>query len=420
MANEPLKLRFPKRFLWGAATSAHQVEGGNHNNWTIWELENAKAFAGAAKYKMEHLDNWKEIAKLATSPDNYVSGRAIDHYNRYESDFDIVKRMNLNAFRFSIEWSRIEPEEGVWDAAAIEHYRKYIKALKRRGIEPLVTLYHWTVPVWFAKKGAFARAGNIRYFVRFADKVLEELGADLRLITTINEPDTVASHGYMLQDHPPGSRSPLKMLWVYRNHLKAHKLVYSIAKKRSRRFHVGFVKNYVCVQPASERFMSRLATWLDYLVRDRIVLRYVGRKTAFLGVNYYFTDTYDGFTVKHDDTSNSDLGWEMRPGNLLHVLRRLGKRKKPLLVMETGVADKHDKYRKAWLNETIRAVQMALDEGVNVQGYLYWSMFDNFEWAYGRWPCFGLVEIDYYDDFRRIPRQSALYYAAVVKKARGI
>lgn len=420
MAKEQFKLKFPKRFLWGAATSAHQVEGGTHNNWTVWELENAKAFAGAAKYKMDYLDNWKDIEKQAMNPDNYVSGRSIDHYNRYESDFDIVKKMHLNAFRFSIEWSRVEPEEGVWDRKEIEHYRQYIAALKKRGIEPLVTLYHWSVPVWFAKKGAFARSGNIKYFVRFADKILEELGADLRLITTVNEPDTVASHGYLLQDHPPGVHSPLKMFWVYRNHLKAHKQVFSLAKQRSRRFHVGFVKNYVCVQPKDERFTSRFAVWLDYLIRDRIVLAYVGRKTAFIGVNYYFTDTYDGFKVVHDDTAVSDLGWEMRPGNLLHVLRRLGKRRKPIFVMETGVADKHDQYRKTWLNETIRAVQIALDEGVNVQGYLHWSMFDNFEWAYGKWPCFGLVEIDYNDNLRRIPRKSAVYYAAVVKKARGV
>jgi beta-glucosidase len=420
MTEDSSRLRFPKRFLWGAATSAHQVEGGNHNNWTVWELENAKALAGAAKYKIGYLDNWPEIQKLASSPENYVSGRAIDHYNRYEADFDIMKKMHLNAFRFSIEWSRIEPEEGVWDEKEIEHYRRYIAALKKRGIEPLITLYHWTVPIWFAKKGAFARAGNINYFVRFADKVLEELGADLRLITTINEPDTVAIHGYYLQDHPPGLHSRLKMFWVYRNHLKAHKLIYSLAKKRSRRFRVGFVKSYAYVQPANERVLSRLATWFDYLVRDEIVLRYVGRKTAFLGVNYYFTDTYDGLQVTHDDTSVSDLGWEMRPKNLLHVLRHLGKYKKPIFIMETGVADKHDTYRKVWLSDTIRAVQAALKEGVNVQGYLYWSLFDNFEWAYGRWPCFGLVGIDYADNLRRVPRNSAAYYAAVVKKARGL
>lgn len=414
------KMQFPKSFLWGAATSAHQVEGGNHNNWSVWELENAKALAKSAQYKIGHLDAWSEIQKLATSPDNYVSGRAIDHYNRYEKDFDIVKKMNLNAFRFSVEWSRIEPEEGVWNAKEIEHYRRYIAALKRRGIEPIITLYHWTVPVWFAKKGAFARAGNIQYFVRFADKVLEELGKDLRLITTINEPDTVATHGYFTQDHPPATRSFLKMIWVYRNHLKAHKEVYALAKKRSRRFKIGFVKGYAHVSEGDERFSSRLAARLDRFIRDDVVLNYVGRKTDFIGVNYYFTDTYKGFSIVHDDRAVNDLGWEMKPENLQHVLKRLGRRNKPIIVMETGVADRNDRFRKDWLNGTIRSVQQAIADGVNVQGYLHWSLFDNFEWAYGRWPCFGLIGIDYEDDLKRVPRKSAAYYAAVVRKMRGL
>lgn len=414
------KMQFPKSFLWGAATSAHQVEGGNHNNWSVWELENAKALAKSAQYKIGHLDAWSEIQKLATSPDNYVSGRAIDHYNRYEKDFDIVKKMNLNAFRFSVEWSRIEPEEGVWNAKEIEHYRRYIAALKRRGIEPIITLYHWTVPVWFAKKGAFARAGNIQYFVRFADKVLEELGKDLRLITTINEPDTVATHGYFTQDHPPATRSFLKMIWVYRNHLKAHKEVYALAKKRSRRFKIGFVKGYAHVSEGDERFASRFAAKLDRFIRDDVVLNYVGRKTDFIGVNFYFTDSYKGFSIVHDDSLVSDLGWEMKPDNLQHILKRLGRRNRPLIVMETGVADRNDRFRKDWLNGTIRSVQQAIADGVNVQGYLHWSLFDNFEWAYGRWPCFGLIGIDYEDDLKRVPRKSAAYYAAVVRKMRGL
>lgn len=414
------KLRFSKHFLWGASTSAHQVEGGNHNNWSVWELENAKSLAAAASYKVGHLPAWGSIKKLATKPSNYVSGRAIDHYNRYEADFDLVKKMNLNAFRFSIEWSRIEPEEGVWDTDEIEHYRRYIAALKKRGIEPVVTLYHWTVPVWFAEKGAFARSGNVKYFVRFADKVLEQLGKDLRLVTTINEPDTVAGHGYFTQDHPPAEHSLRKMVWVYRNHLKAHKLVYKLAKKRSRRFKVGLVKSYAHIEAGDDRFSSRLAAWADRKVRDGLVLRYVGRNIDYIGVNYYFTDTYEGFRIVHGNNNVSDLGWEMIPQNLLHVLRRLGKRNKPLLVMETGVADRDDTYRKDWLNGTIRAVQQAVSEGVNIQGYMHWSMFDNFEWAYGRWPCFGLVAIDYENDLKRIPRKSAAYYAAIVKKARGL
>src|SRR6266536_1159314 len=131
MANKPLPLTFPKRFFWGVSTSAHQVEGGNHNQWSVWELENAQSLA-----------KWDDIEPEATDPRNYVSGAAVDHYNRYEQDFAYVKAMNMNAFRFSIEWSRIEPSEGAWNVEAIQHYREYLQALHRKGIEPFVTLWH--------------------------------------------------------------------------------------------------------------------------------------------------------------------------------------------------------------------------------------------------------------------------------------
>lgn len=415
-----VELQFPKSFLWGAATSAHQVEGGNHNNWTIWELENAKVLAKAAEYKIGHLPVWPEIKKLASTPDNYVSGRAIDHYNRYEEDFDLMQKMHLNAFRFSIEWSRIEPEEGAWNVKEIEHYKQYIAALKKRGLEPMVTLYHWTVPVWFARKGAFEKASNIQYFVWFAEKILEELGKDLTFITSVNEPDTVAGHGYYLQEHPPAVRSPWKVFWVYRNHLKAHKEVYDMAKKRSRRFKVGFVKSYSAVRAGDDSRLSRFMAWGDRLVRDRLVLRYVGRKTAFIGANYYFSDAYKGLKIVNESDYISDLGWEMHPENILLVLRSLARYKRPIFVMENGLADRNDAYRKDWLTKTITAVQSALKEGVDVRGYLHWSAFDNFEWAYGRWPSFGLVEIEYENDFKRVIRPSGRYYAAVVKKIRGV
>ena len=430
------RFQFPKRFLWGASTSAHQVEGGLHNNWTVWELENARSLAKSAEYKMGHLPIWPEVKGQATKPDNYVSGDAIDHYHRYEQDFDIMKKMHLNAFRFSIEWSRIEPEEGAWDPAAIEHYRKYIKALKKRGLEPMLTLFHWTTPVWFAKKGGFEKAANVQYFVRYAEKVLEELGSDLRYITTVNEPDTVVGLGYWLQEHPPFKRNRLLGLWVYRNLLKGHKQIYKSARRLSRRFKIGFVKGYTHAKPADQRWLTRLMVWLDPVIRDDLVLAYVGRKTDFIGVNYYFTDYYGGTKIVLGQDSHiaedrligksnlppgqlSDLGWGLEPANIENVLMRLTKHKKPMFVMETGVADRNDIHRKDWLNGTISAVHRALKTGADVRGYLHWSAFDNFEWAFGRWPRFGLIGIDYEDNLKRKPRKSALYYAAFVKTMRG-
>lgn len=413
--------RFPKHFWWGAATSAHQVEGNTHNQWSVWELENAKSLAKAAPYRLEHLDNWAEIKAEATDPENYVSGVAVDHYNRYEQDFDAVKAMGLNAFRFSIEWSRIEPKEGHWDPVEIQHYRDYIKALRDRGLEPFVTLFHWTVPVWFSQKGGFERARNIKYFVRFAEKVIQEFGPDIKYITTINEPDTVAMAGYVTQDHPPQKHDPLRGAWVYLNLLRSHRQIYKLARKKSRRYKVGFTKAYAHVATSSDRWKERFMVRLDYLIRDDIPLWVVGRKTAFIGMNYYFSDRREGFKlVTHTgNVPTNDLGWEMLPDDLERVLLRVASRRPrvPIIITETGVADRNDKYRQWWIAHSLQAVHAAMEKGARVEGYIHWSLLDNFEWAYGKWPRFGLLEVDY-KTLKRTPRPSAQWFAKVVKQMR--
>lgn len=419
--SENKKTFFPKDFLWGAATSAHQVEGYTHNNWSVWELENAKSLAHAAHFKLEHLPNWPQIKEGATDPDNYVSGRSTDHYKRYELDFNIAQRLNFNAFRFSIEWSRIEPEEGKWDLDEIQHYRDYIAALKARGMEPMVTLYHWTVPTWFADKGGFERSANIKYFVRFCEKVLEEYKGDLRFITTINEPDTVVVSGYVTLAHPPQKHSYIKGFWVYRNLLKAHKQVYKRGKKISRRFKIGFTKSYAWLRAGDDRFKTKFSVRLDFALRDDLVLNYVGNKTDFIGLNYYFSDRYIGLQIKNTNKDLSDMGWERRPRDLEYVLKRLASRhKKPILITESGVADQNDVYRQQWILDSILAVHNAMREGAVIWGYLHWAMLDNFEWAYGRWPRFGLVEIDYTNNCKRTVRPSAIWYGDVIKKMRGL
>lgn len=413
-------LKFPARFYWGAATSSHQVEGNNHNNWSVWELENAKSLAHSAEYKLSDLPGWSEVRAQATDPDNYVSGIAIDHYNRFKLDLAIAEKLHLNAFRFSIEWSRIEPEQGIWNREAIDFYRDYIREIKARGMEPMPTLYHWTVPVWFQDRGGFERSGNVKYFARFAEKVIDEYHQDIRLITSINEPDTVASHGYITLDHPPQTRSYLKAFLVYRNLLRGHKLVYMYAHRKSRRLKVGFTKSYAWVRAGDDRAITRFAVRADLWLRDDVPLRYVRRKLDFIGLNYYFSDRHMGLGIDNTSENLNDLGWEMRPEDLKHVLIRLKKWKKPILITESGVADRHDVNRKWWIAQSLAAVQVAMRSGVEVIGYMHWSLFDNFEWAYGRWPRFGLVEIDYDNDLKRIVRPSGLWYGKLVKKMRGL
>ncbi|MEO5499737.1 MAG: family 1 glycosylhydrolase [Candidatus Saccharimonadales bacterium] len=414
------ELKFPKRFYWGASTSAHQIEGSNHNNWSVWELENAKSLAKSAEWKMSDLPAWASVRKQATDPDNYVSGIAVDHYQRYELDLALAEKLNLNAFRFSIEWSRIEPEEGVWSREAIDHYREYIREIKKRGMEPLPTLYHWTTPVWFSDRGGFEKSGNTKYFQRFAEKVIDEYHQDIRYITTINEPDTVVSHGYITLDHPPQSRSYLKAFLVYRNLLRAHKGIYKYAHHKSRRLKVGFTKSYAWVRAGDDRLITRWAVRADLWLRDDIVLWYVRRKLDFIGVNYYFSDRHVGLGIDNTNEQLNDLGWEMRPGDLKHVLVRLKKWNKPIIITESGVADHTDSYRKQWIASSLAAIHSAMGEGVDVFGYLHWSLLDNFEWAYGRWPRFGLIEIDYDNNLKRTVRPSGIWYAKLIKRMRGL
>lgn len=413
-----LKLNFPKKFFWGASVSAHQVEGGNHNQWSIWELENAATRAQQAPYELSKLPSWEDIKHQATRPKNYTSERAADHYKLYEDDFDILAKLNMNAFRFSIEWSRIEPEEGTFNNMELEHYRLYLHALRRRNIEPLVTLFHFTLPEWFANLGGFEKRRNIKYFVRFAQRVLEALGADFRYVITINEPEVYAGQSYHEANWPPMHASNLQTAKVYTNLAVAHKKVYKMAKGVNRKFIVGLSKNVAHIYAGDDAKLSRVSARFAQWGSDYYFLNLVRRKLDFIGLNYYFTNRFYGSRVHNENRRVSDLGWDMQPQNIELVLRRLHEKYKlPIIVTENGLADQHDEYRKWWLMETILAMQRALNRGVKLEGYLHWSLLDNFEWANGFWPRFGLVAVDYATQERTV-RPSAKWFAQFIKKMR--
>jgi beta-glucosidase len=415
-----LTLKFPKRFLWGAATSSHQVEGGTHNQWSAFELEHARALAKQAEYNQSWLPVWEEIKDQATDPNNYISGKAADHYNRYEEDFDLLKKMGLNAFRFSIEWSRIEPEEGKWNSEAIAHYRDYVRALNARGIEPMMTLMHWTLPIWFTEKGGFEKRGNIKYFVRFAEKVLQEFAGDVRYICTINEPEVYMYYGWMTGEWPPNKTSRLKGLKVYFSLARAHRRIYKAAHKINRRFKVGLSKNCAHHYPGDDAIISRFSALIAEWAMDHVFLNRIRRQMDWLGLNYYFSYRYYGYRIHNSNDHVNDMGWDMHPEHIEHVIERLhGKYKVPIIVTENGVADHKDKYRKWWIMHTLLGIHKAILNGAAVEGYLHWSLLDNFEWAHGKWPRFGLIEIDY-KTFKRTPRKSALWYSRLVRQMRGV
>jgi len=410
--------RFPKRFLWGASIAAHQVEGGNHNQWSVWELEHAKSLAAQAKYQYGDLENWDDIKKEALDPANYISGRATDHYERYVHDIATAKKLNMSALRFSIEWSRLEPQEGRWDSAAIDHYKRYVAELKRQGIEPILTLMHFTLPVWFAEKGGFEQRGNVKYFVRFAEKVLNELGRDITYIITINEPEVYAFESYYQGHWPPGQQSKRALISVLSNlalaHNKAAKMIHGI----NRRYKVSIAKNSNYFYAGDNAVLSIRSAGVMQYMQDDYFLRKVTKTCDFLGVNFYFSNRVYGYRIHNPNERISDVGWDMSPDDLEHVLERLHRKYKlPIIVTENGCADASDEKRQWWLTRTILALQRALAEGVDVRGYLHWSLLDNFEWDKGKWPRFGLVEVDY-DTLERRIRPSGKKYGAFLKRIR--
>ncbi len=218
--------------LWGASISAHQVEGGNHNQWSVWELRNAKSLAKQAEYKETGLPRWERVKPHVIDPGNYISGRSTGHHERYEADFDLAVSLNMNALRFSIEWSRIQPDgPDSWNLEAIEYYRRYLAALKQRGLQPVVTLWHFTNPVWFEEKGGFQRYANISYFVKFVERVMKLIGADIKYIVPINEPDTYILMAFLRGEWPPQKIKRLNALQTFLNMHEAHRQVYKCLKK---------------------------------------------------------------------------------------------------------------------------------------------------------------------------------------------
>lgn len=406
------KLIFPAGFYWGAATSSHQVEGGNSNDWTQWERNNAKRLAREAKhiYQKWQQDGFPEMFNVS----NYISGSACDHYNRFEEDFDIAKSLGHNAHRFSMEWSRIEPKEGRFDEKEIGHYRRVIEALRERGIEPFVTLWHWTLPLWLSEKGGVNCREFPALFARYAKKMADSLGDSVKFWITINEPEIYSSHAYFKGDWPPQNKGYFKYIKINNNLIKSHKKAYGIIKSINTNFNVGIAKNNIHFEDDKNKiinsFLKRIADWWwNFHILNRIK-----NHQDFIGLNHYFHNRIDYGFNKNEDKILSDLGWELYPGSIHAVLIDLKRYNKPIYITENGLADARDKNRVWFINKSLESVGRAIKDGVDVRGYLHWSLLDNFEWDKGFWPRFGLVEVDYNTMERKI-RPSAFEYAKICK-----
>jgi beta-glucosidase len=397
--------KFPHGFFWGAATAAHQVEGGNVNDWSEWEKANAERLARDAKTKWQPWQQEKFPEMF--DPQNYISGRACDHYNRYEEDFDIAKSLGHNAHRFSIEWSRVEPQEGKFNEAEIEHYRQVILALRQRGLEPFVTILHWTIPLWFSLKGGWLHKDAFKYFERYCVKLAEVYGKDVKFWITFNEPIIYTSHAYLRGIWPPQKKDLFSAFRVLINLIQAHKTAFNIIKSQNPQAQVGLAENNIY-------FEGWLAWLVHYWVNHRF-LNSIQKRLDFIGLNYYFHSKIRGFKFNQNDNEKiSDLGWEVYPQGIYHVLKDMKKYKKPIYITENGMADAKDEERLKFIADHLAWTHKAIQEGADVRGYFYWSLLDNFEWDKGFWPRFGLVEMDYKILERKI-RPSAWEYAKICK-----
>jgi len=375
-------LKFPENFYWGTATSAYQVEGGIKNDWTC--LAGRQGEAG----------------------EKYDAGIACDHYHRYEADFDLAKAMNNNAHRFSIEWARIEPEEGKFNQAEIEHYRKVILALKQRNLEPFVTLYHWTLPIWFAEKGGWLNKDAPKYFERFTKKIVGEYKNLVKFWITLNEPNVYVFHSFL-----EGRWMPFKKNWFKSNrvlkqlieaHIKSHQLIHKISPMSR----VGIAINAIYYE-------GILKLLVNYIWNHKF-LNGIENHQDFIGLNYYYSYSLKKGFLKDSSESVTDLGWGIYSKGIYYVLKDLKKYNKPIYITENGLADKKDDKRAKFIIDHLRWVHKAIKEGTDVRGYFHWSLMDNFEWDKGLEPRFGLIEIDY-KTLERIPRPSSKIYGEICK-----
>ncbi|MEM2142277.1 MAG: family 1 glycosylhydrolase [Candidatus Thorarchaeota archaeon] len=417
-------LVFPSGFLWGSAASAHQTEGGNRNDWSEWERIPGKIRDGTN------------------------SSRSCDHYNRYEEDFDLAKEYGHQVHRFSVEWSRIEPTRGAWNEREVEHYRRVVKALVDRGIKPMVTLHHFTNPIWFRDIGAWLNPESPDIFAPYCRKVAESLCEFDIIWNTINEPMIVSVAGYLFGEFPPGLKDFNKAMTVASNLLMAH----GRAAEQIRRVYkdnglkqpqiapVLSVSYFMPENPDSEEDVE-LANYLDNLYNHRWIsgairgevpsddggsIRYpaLDNSVDFIGLNYYSRmvvssrlDFMKGEMPPKDPSRPrcDGLDWEFYPEGYFPVIESFWSRyRKPIFLTENGIGTTDDELRCRYIVQHLREVHRAISAGVDIRGYLVWSLTDNFEWAQGFSSRFGLIEVDY-ETLERRPRQSAKMFREIIQ-----
>lgn len=397
-------LRFPfadRPRLWGTAVSHYQVEGGDPCDWTDWET------AGRTRGE-----------PCAT---------AVDSWNRYEGDASLAAAAGANAFRFSVSWSRIEPSPGEIDETALARYRRLVDHLNAIGLEPAVTLFHYTHPPWFHQRTPWTSTASVDAFARFSRHVVTALGDGVRLYVPLNEPLVFMLAAYYDGQIPPGHATPGEVRRVFDHLLAAHAAGAAVIRELQPRAAIGVAHNMMAFAPERPRHpLDRMLARAAHRCYNRGILaafasgrwdfllppgtRIKGRRDDlpasldFFGVNYYSRlhlrcpgrERWIGDFAYRDASSNglTDNGWEIVPDAFDDLLREASQAGFPLVVTENGLADADDRLRPFFLRSHAAAIERVEQGGVPVHGYFHWSLLDNYEWLDGFGPRFGLYAVD--------------------------
>jgi beta-glucosidase len=404
-----------KKFLWGVATSAFQLEGSPYADWTSWD------------------------SILNSKPD------VTNHYTLYKEDLNLLKDLGVNAYRFSLEWSRIQPKENVWDEDAIAHYQDIIDILRESNIEPMVTLHHFTHPLWFIKRYPWHEDASIEKFSAFAEKIVSTVKG-VKYWITFNEPYVLLLGGYLEGCMPPGIKDASLAIKALKNIFICHGIAYDKIHESIPDAMVSVAHNMAALAPwkrwsPMDRLLAKIAkhfynhSLLDAFLTGKMRIKFpfkspidvdlpVKDKLDFFGVNYY-TRVHMRFNpfkkmgveLRHRDIDGyglTDMGWEVHPHGLQKVLRYASRLNVPLIITENGIAT-HDCQKKIkYMKRHIDVLEKCIKDGLDVRGYFYWSLIDNYEWLQGLDARFGLYKVDF-DTLERRPTNAAAYYSYLIK-----
>lgn len=390
-------IEMPDDFMWGAATSAHQIEGGDvESDWHVFERVEGNIVNG-------------DTAEVAA-----------DGYARAMDDVKLLTDLGLNSYRFSVEWARVEPENGNYNEEALKHYKDLVLELKKNGIEPIVTLHHFTNPTWIYDDGRSWVDEEIKNeFIEYSKRVIDYMDGEVTYWTTVNEPALVSRHSYKQAGWPPQLESTELYENALNNMLNAHNQLYDYIKGKKSDSQVGLAYNFTDYIPKKN---NAIDTFLTYQHRKTTTWQWVDKvkdKSDFIGVNYYMRHHVGlGEPIAHGGylfEDLNDMGWNIQPEGLENVLVLINKRYGlPAIITENGLADGKDAKRTRFIDEHVKAIKRAMNQGADVKGYTHWSLMDNFEWQAGYDMKFGLYEINR-ETLERKARNSAMFYKELVE-----